>query len=123
MNLVDAASFKTLIDIDSNHTLPTILYIKAKESDENPKSSGLSEISKTILDNATFISLESVQNGILPDLKINLNSDSNPDLNLKESLYLLCDHGHISELAALYLELAGFETHNIEGGLQALEAL
>ncbi len=109
MNLIDAASFKSLVDKDIS--LLTILFVKAKESDEHPRNLEQTEIGKTLSSYITFLDLESVQNGLLPDL------------DKEKPLYLLCDHGHISELTALYLELAGFETFNVEGGLQALEVI
>ena len=114
MNLIDTASFKDMLDTDS--VQPTIFFITAKESDLVSVSSELnkniSKMNQALLEKASFLSLESIQSGKLPDL-----SKETP-------LYIVCDHGHISELAALYLEVAGFPTvYNVEGGLQALESI
>lgn len=46
------------------------------------------------------------------------------DLPTDEPVYLICDRGHISELAGLYLEAAGFQhVVNVLGGLGALRPL
>jgi len=113
MKLIDADSFRTLISDDQKQDakLPNVLYIKPEETDESPSTSNITAISEILSDSIIFLSLESVQNGTLPELPT------------KEALYILCEHGHISELAALYLDISGFETVNIEGGLKALEAL
>jgi rhodanese-related sulfurtransferase len=46
------------------------------------------------------------------------------DLPTDQPVYLLCERGHISELAGLYLEEAGFRhVANVRGGLGALRPL
>lgn len=47
-----------------------------------------------------------------------------PALRQDARLLLLCDHGHLSELAGLYLEQAGFkDVANVLGGLLAIRRL
>jgi rhodanese-related sulfurtransferase len=46
-----------------------------------------------------------------------------PDSPKDAPLCLVCERGHISELAGLYLEQAGFRAvHNLAGGLRAWRA-
>lgn len=57
------------------------------------------------------LSLEAVQQGLLPDV-----AKSAP-------IFLLCERGQISELVGLYLEAAGFtDVHNVQGGMAAWRA-
>jgi rhodanese-related sulfurtransferase len=57
---------------------------------------------------AMAISLEDIQNNILPDLPKNA------------PIYLICERGVVSELAGLYFETAGFtEVYNLAGGMIA----
>jgi rhodanese-related sulfurtransferase len=57
---------------------------------------------------AVALSLEGLQNGLLPDL----SKDT--------AIYLICERGAVSELAGLYLETAGFtEVYNLAGGMIA----
>jgi len=64
------------------------------------------------LPGAQPLSLEAVQAGEVPDLP-------------KDTpIYIVCEHGQISELAALYLETAGFtDVHNVAGGMRACRKL
>jgi rhodanese-related sulfurtransferase len=57
---------------------------------------------------AHLLKLEDLQNNVFPDLP-------------KDTpVYLVCERGAISELAALYLETAGFtEVYNLAGGMIA----
>lgn len=57
---------------------------------------------------AEAISLEDIQNNVLPDLP-------------KDTpIYLICERGVVSELAGLYFETAGFtEVYNLAGGMIA----
>jgi rhodanese-related sulfurtransferase len=57
--------------------------------------------------------LESIQSGEVPE-----------DLKEDEPIYLVCERGHLSELAGLYLEQAGYRrVFNVLGGLRALRPL
>ena len=108
---IDAESF-LLKDIKSIN----VLYVKANEADDIVSAlqqrSTLSIKILALLQNASFLSLESIQNGDLPNF------------NPKTPTYVLCNHGYLSELAALYLQVSGFqELYNVKGGLQALEKI
>ena len=64
------------------------------------------------LPGAQSLSLEALQAGALPDLPKDTR------------IYIVCEHGQISELAALYLETAGFsDVHNVAGGMRACREL
>lgn len=57
--------------------------------------------------------LDAIQSGRVPT-----------DVRLDEPVYVVCDRGHVSELAALYLEDAGFhDVANVRGGLLSLRPL
>lgn len=45
------------------------------------------------------------------------------DLPRDVPLYLVCERGLLSELAALYLREAGYRAFNVRGGLRALRSL
>lgn len=117
MKQIDALSFKRLFE-SKNQEL-TIFYSYATESEEAKpeeaksaltKESNLSELSKELRQNSKSLSLESVQQGNLPDL------------DKETEVFVICDYGQISELTALYLETAGFtNVSNVQGGIEAFE--
>lgn len=109
MEPIETASFKPVFE---NGDKANILYIKANETDDIvsalEQSNKLSLSILQLLNRMHFLSLEAVQNGQVPDI------------NKSENLYVLCNHGYLSELASLYLEVAGFENvYNVTGGLEA----
>lgn len=58
---------------------------------------------------ARRLPLEAIQQGAAPD-----------DLPRDAPLYLVCERGLLSELAALYLRDAGYDARNVRGGLRAM---
>ena len=74
---------------------------------------GPSQHARDGLPGSRSLPLEAIQGGSVP-------TGVEPD----EPVYLVCDHGRISELAGLYLEQAGFTAVvNVRGGLLALRPL
>jgi len=61
-----------------------------------------------VLEVNTHTSVDAIQTGSLPDLPRDT------------PLLVICQYGRVSELAAAYLEAAGFcEVYNLAGGVQA----
>jgi len=114
---MESVEAKVFNEILAENTAEThILYIKANENDDVigalEQSNRLTKDILFLLNAAHFLSLDSVQQGHMPDVKHS------------EDLYVLCNHGYLSELAGLYLEVAGFEkVFNVSGGLEALVKL
>jgi len=110
MEPVATATFKEIVTNSKN--IPNILYIQVNKNDDVistlEQTNKLSKNILKLLSSTTFLSLDDVQEG------------QSPNVNQDEALYVLCNHGYLSELASLYLEVAGFkEVYNITGGLAA----
>ena len=111
MESIEAESLKKLLFEDKIKA--NILYVKVDDKDDVlsalEQSNKLTKNILLLLSSSNFLTLNAVKDGAVPEAE------------QEEALYVLCNHGYLSELAGLYLEVAGFEkVFNVKGGMEAL---